>query len=116
MLIDFWLSLPPWKLTLALTVFYAATAALLYWLSFGARTQSLLQHYSDVVPAFSGTTVTLFALFLGFFANDVWARNRLAAEAVFAEREALMTSHDVCAVAGRSCADLDNAVRAATNR
>lgn len=114
-LVDTWLSLQPFELILALAAFYTGAAALLLWLSFGSWTGRLLQSCRGVVPPFFGAVAVLFALFLGFLANDVWARHKQASQAVLTERDGLLAIHDLCEASGHVSPDMDEAIRAYAN-
>lgn len=111
-MIGMWLTLQPLELLLALAALFAGSAGLLHWLSYGSSSGALLQHCRGVVPPFFGAVAVLFALFLGFLANDVWARYKQASQVVLAERDGLLTLRDLGEASGHPDARMDEAIRA----
>jgi hypothetical protein len=80
-----WLDLSSFGIFAVLTVLYAATAALIVWLSFGVPLGPRLRKLDGVVAPFFGSIGILLALLTGFLFADIADRNRQAARAVQAE-------------------------------
>ncbi|MGO4706925.1 DUF4239 domain-containing protein [Microvirga sp. 2MCAF38] len=90
MVFDTWLGLPVWGVFASLAVLLAASGLLVYWLCFGKRCRRIASSFGGVVAPFFGSVAILFALLMGFLANEVWDRNRQAARVVFDERDGLL--------------------------
>jgi hypothetical protein len=92
---DTWLDMPVWGIFGVLAGLFAASAALIHWLSFGDRIRPRSSTLGGVVAPFFGSVAVLFSLLTGFLANDVWDRNRQASRDVMAERDGLLALHAI---------------------
>ena len=84
-MIETWLDLPTAGLFAVLALFYAATGAVIAWMSFGALLGPRMRKFDGVVAPFFTAVSILFALLTGFLASDIADRNRQAARAVQTE-------------------------------
>ncbi|HUI20490.1 MAG TPA: hypothetical protein VLZ74_05545, partial [Methylocella sp.] len=110
-MIDRWLGLPLPALWLCLAGFYGASAIILIYLSFSRLTGAWVQSFSGVVPPYFAGMVTVFAILVGFLANDVWDRSRRAAADVRSEAVNLTSLYDLIATSGLPALPIDNAIR-----
>jgi Protein of unknown function (DUF4239) len=111
-LVDAWLSLPLPALILTLVAFYSASALVLIRFSFGAWVGPGVRSFRGVVAPFAGAIVIIFSILVGFLANDVWDRNRRAAETVRGEAASLVSLHALAAALGAPHVAIDRAIRA----
>jgi hypothetical protein len=111
-MIDTWLSLPLPALILSLVCFYGASGLLLTYLSFGRATGHWVQSFRGIVAPYFNGIVVIFAILVGFLANDVWDRNRRAAASVRSEAGSLVSLHDLVAASGLPKLDIDRGIRA----
>lgn len=105
------LDLPGWAIFLSLVLFYAATGGLMHWLCFRPKWRETAKSFDGVAPPFFMAPAVIFALMVTFLAADVWQRDRLAENGVFAERDAVQEVYDMAGMAGASAPDLRAAVR-----
>lgn len=110
-LIGAWLSLPLRESMSLMTAFYCTSALLLLWFSFGAATGPRVRKFQGVVAPFVGAVVTVFAILVGFLANDVWDRSRRAASAVRVEATNLVSLHALAEALGKPHESIDRAIR-----
>jgi hypothetical protein len=110
-LIDAWLSLPLWQAASLMSGFYCASALLLLWFSFGAATGPWVRKFQGVVAPFVGAVVMIFAILIGFLANDVWDRSRRAASWVRVESTNLISLHALAEALGKPHESIDRAIR-----
>jgi hypothetical protein len=92
-MIESWLDSPTAILFASLAAFYAATAAIIVFISFSESTGKRVRHFEGVAAPFFGAVGVLFALLTGFLASDIADRNRQAARAVQAEASELRNIH-----------------------
>ncbi len=85
------LLLPVVPMLAVLIAFFGSFAALLVLLSFGPRTGPAVRSFGGVVAPFVGAVAVIFAILLGFLANDIWDRERAAAAAVRTEADSLLS-------------------------
>src|SRR5262249_36841160 len=86
---------------LALWVFYCTSALLLLWFSFGTPAGPWVRKFQGVVAPFVAAVVAIFAILVGFLANDVWDRSRRAAAAVRVEATSLISLHALADALGK---------------
>lgn len=84
-MINAWLDLPVTALFAILTVFYAASGALMVWLAVASPLRDWVKSFTGVAAPFIGAVSVLFSLLTGFLAGDIADRNRQAWRAVNAE-------------------------------
>lgn len=111
-MVDAWLSLPLPVSVLILAAFYCTSAAVLLRLSFGAWAGTWVRSFRGIVAPFVSAVIVVFAILVGFLANDIWDRNRRAAATVRGEAASLVSLHAIAAAAGRPHANIDSAIRA----
>jgi cytochrome bd-type quinol oxidase subunit 2 len=112
MLIELWLDQPVWLLIGLLAAFFAATGALVFWLTQGRLTRRFAGSLAGVVAPFFGAVGVLFALLTGFLANDAWERNRQASRSVLTERDALVAIYDLSLATASDMSAIRTATRA----
>jgi Protein of unknown function (DUF4239) len=110
-LLDAWLSLPLWQALPTLAAFYCTSALLLLWFSFSATTRPWIRKFQGVVAPFVAAVVTIFAILVGFLANDVWDRSRRASAAVRVEATNLISLHALAEALGKPHESIDRAIR-----
>jgi len=110
-LLTTWLELPILGIFASLAVFYFGMAALIVWLSFRSGLSPRIRSFKGVVAPFFGSTAVIFALLIGFLANDIWERNKQAARAVLTESDTLLALYSVGAASGTDDARLRAAIR-----
>ncbi len=111
-LIGAWLSLPLWESMSLMTTVYCTSALLLLWLSFSAATGPWVRKLQGVVAPFVAAIVTIFAILIGFLANDVWDRSRRASTAVRVEATNLISLHALAKALGKPHEPIDRAILA----
>jgi len=74
-MIHAWLDLPLGGILGWLALFYAATAALLFWLLFYSPLRAPIVSCAGVVAPYFGAIALLFSLLTGFLAADIADRN-----------------------------------------
>jgi uncharacterized membrane protein len=89
-MIDLWLFLPLPALIAVIALFYSAIAVLLVQFSFGRGIAGAMQSFNSVVAPFIAMVVIIFAILIGFLANDIWDRDRGAATVVRTETDQLL--------------------------
>jgi Protein of unknown function (DUF4239) len=110
-LIDAWLALPPWRSVPIMAGFYCTSALLLLWFSFGTLAGPWVRKFQGVVAPFVAAVVAIFAILVGFLANDVWDRSRRAAAAVRVEATSLISLHALADALGKPHESIDRAIR-----
>jgi len=111
-LVHIWLSLPLWESLLLMAAAYCASALLLLWLCFGAATGRWVRSFQGVVAPFVAAVATIFAILIGFLANDVWDHSRRASAAVRAEATNLISLHALAKALGKPHESIDRAILA----
>ena len=111
-LLTSWLELPIPGIFASLVVFYFGTAGLVVWLSFRSGLSPRIRSFKGVVAPFFGSTAVIFALLVGFLANDIWERNKQAVRAVLTESDTLLALYSVGAASGTDDGRLRTAIRA----
>jgi Protein of unknown function (DUF4239) len=94
-----------------LAAFNGISGALLLSLSFGTLSRAWVQSFRGIVAPFVSAVVPIFAILVGFLANDVWDRNRRAASVVRGEAASLVSLHALAAALGRPHVAIDYAIR-----
>jgi hypothetical protein len=112
MIFDHWLDFPVWGIFAALTVAFAFSGVLIYWISFGATMRPKTITLVGVVAPFFGVVAIMFALLTGFLANDVWDRNRLANRSILAERDGILAIHAMSLAATSDMSDIRAIIQA----
>lgn len=107
-----WLGLPVAVVFASLFAVYLGAAALMVWLSFGARTGRHVRKFRGVVAPFFGSTAVIFGLLIAFLANDIWDRNKQAERIVFVESDTLVALYSLSAASGADNTSLRAAIRA----
>jgi len=110
-MISFWLRLPAVEMLVALAFFFGAIAVCLVLFSFVLPTAPTIRSFRGVVAPFIGTIAVIFAILLGFLANDIWGREQRAAAAVRAEAENLTSLLGLAETFGLPADSLKIAVR-----
>jgi nitrate reductase gamma subunit len=110
-MIDAWLSLPLPELFLSLAGFFAGTAALLLWLTFGRLTRHWIKTFDGVVPDLFSAIMVMLAILIGFLATDVWDRNKSAATAVETESASLTTLNALALASGLPADGIRRSIR-----
>ncbi|HEY0419847.1 MAG TPA: hypothetical protein VGC80_10040 [Acetobacteraceae bacterium] len=110
-MIDYWLGLSEPAILLTLTLFYAATAALIIWSVFFSPWSAAMRGLTGVVAPYFSSTAVLFALLTGFLASDVGLRNRMAWQAIVAESGAASTLEALSRASGSELAGVRNALQ-----
>lgn len=111
-MISFWLRLPVVEMLAALVFVFGAVAICLVLLSFVLPTSPAIRSFRGVVAPFVGSVAVMFAILLGFLANDIWGRQQRAAANVRLEAENLQTLTGLAAAFGLPSEPLGAAVRA----
>lgn len=106
-----WLALPIPVIFASLCAFYAGTAALIVWLSFGSRLSRRIQTFKGVVAPFFGSTAVIFGLLIAFLSSDIWDRNKHAQNIVFVESDTLVALYSLSAASGIDNKSLRTAIR-----
>jgi hypothetical protein len=88
-MISAWLDLSVVNIFASLTVLYAATGALVAWLTFRSPLRAAIQGLGGIVAPYFASIALLFALLTGFLAGDVMDRFKQAVRAVQVEAGAL---------------------------
>ena len=112
MMFEKWLMLPVAELILVITVFFVLSASLLCWLSFNNRCRNRIQAFRGVTPSFFGSVVPILGILIGFLSNDVWDKNRNAADLVREEAAELTSMYGLVAVSDLPYVDISRAIRA----
>jgi Protein of unknown function (DUF4239) len=71
-----------------------------------------VQSFRGIVAPYFNGIVVIFAILVGFLANDVWDRNRHAAASVRGEAANLISLHDLAAASGLQKLEIDRGIRA----
>lgn len=95
-----------------LSLFYAATGTLVYWLAFRSPARAFAVKLNGVVAPFFAAVSVLFALLTGFLASDVGDRNRQAVRAVTAERDAVLNLYTLSIASASEMGSIRAALRA----
>ena len=109
---DKWLTLPAGELILSITVLLGLTAFLLCWLSFNSICRDRVHAFRGVTPSFFGSVVPILGILIGFLSNDVWDKNRNAADLVREEAAELTSMYGLVAVSDLPYVDISRAIRA----
>jgi hypothetical protein len=110
-MIDTWLALPLPAMVLTLAGAYFASAAFLFWLSFGPGIGAWTRKFNGVVPPYFSAIMAIFGILIGFLASDVWDRNRRAAADVQIEGASLTTLDALASAADWPVVEIRRAIR-----
>lgn len=110
-LTGWWLTLPVPVIFVSLFGFYLGTALLLAWVSFRSGLSGRIQSFKGVVAPFFMSTATIFALLVGFLANDIWERNQQAQRIVLVESDTLLALYSLSVASGSDEESLRAAIR-----
>lgn len=111
-MISFWLRLPAVEMLAVLVLFFVTLAVCLVLVSFVLPSAPAVRSFRGVAAPFIGSVAVIFAILLGFLANDIWGRQQRAAATVRAEAENLQSLMGLAAAFGLPPEPLGAAVRA----
>ena len=111
-MIDAWLTLPLPLMLLAVTAGYAASAAVLYWLSFSGLTRAWMLSFDGAAPELFSAIMVIFSIQLAFLASNIWDRDRRAAAAVETESASLSMLNALATASGLPAGGIQQAIHA----
>ncbi|VTZ49403.1 conserved membrane hypothetical protein [Methylocella tundrae] len=110
-MIDAWLTLSLPYMVFAVAGFYTATAAFLFWLSFGRLTRRWMLSFNGAIAELFSAIMVIFGIQIGFVASDIWDRNRRASAAVETESASLTMLNALASASGLPADGIRQAIR-----